>query len=112
MILGIGVDIVDLPRFKLIASDRKFIDKYFSKNEMNLKIESLAGRFAAREAFFKALDDQKIFRWRDIEVTTQLNGSPKFNFSNELANYVIGKKIHLSISHAGDSAIALVIIEN
>jgi holo-[acyl-carrier protein] synthase len=112
MIIGIGIDIVDLPRFKLIISKQKFLDKCFSKNELGLKIESLAGRFAAREAFFKALGDQKIFNLADIEVITQPNGAPKFNFSNKLAEYASNKTVHLSISHSGDSAIAFVIIEN
>jgi len=112
MIIGIGIDIVDLPRFKLIGREQKFLNKYFSKNELDLKIESLAGRFAAKEAFFKALGDQKIFDLADIEVITQPNGAPKFNFSNELAKYTGNKTIHLSISHSGDSAIAFVVIEN
>ena len=112
MIIGIGIDIVDIPRFELIVSEQKFLHKYFSKNELNLQIESLAGRFAAREAFFKALGDQKIFDLANIEVFTQPNGAPKFNFSNELAEYVANKTVHLSISHSGDSAIAFVIIEN
>lgn len=112
MILGIGVDVVDLPLFKLIANEQSFLDKVFSKNEIGLKVERLAGRFAAREALFKALDEQDIFRWDDIEIITKLNGSPKFNFSNELKDYARDKRIHLSISHSGDSAIAFVIIEN
>jgi holo-[acyl-carrier protein] synthase len=112
MILGTGIDIVDLPRFKLIANDQKFLITYFSKSEIILKIESLAGRFAAKEAFFKALTDKEIFNWEDIEVIKQSNGAPRFNFRNKLAEFALDKNIHLSISHSGDSVIAFVIIEN
>lgn len=111
MIINIGVDIVDLNRFRLFSSDQKFLDKCFSKNEMNLKMESRAGRFAAKEAFFKALDNKEIYRWSDIEVITQKDGSPNFNFRNQLADYTKDKKIYLSISHSGDSSIAFVVIE-
>ncbi len=112
MIIGIGIDIVDLPRFKKIASKQEFRERCFSIKENDLKIDSLAGRFAAKEAFFKALDVQELFSWSDVEVISELNGSPTFNFKNRLADYAKDKKIHLSISHSNDSSIAVVIIEN
>jgi holo-[acyl-carrier protein] synthase len=102
---------VEKVRFKDVCTPG-FVEKYFSNEEKYLSVEKLAGRFAAREAFFKALGDQKIFDLADIEVITKPNGAPKFNFSNKLAKYTANKTIHLSISHSSDSAIALVIIEN
>ena len=111
MIDGIGIDIVQIEKFRSLVND-EFVLRYFSETEKSLPIEKLAGKFAAKEALFKALDVQELFRWNDIEVISELNGSPKFNFNNHLAHYVQDKKIHLSISHSNDNAIAFVIIEN
>ena len=112
MIIGIGIDIVDLPRFIEIASNQEFRARYFSIKENGLKIESLAGRFAAKEALFKALDVQELFCWDDVEIISNSNGTPIFNFKNYLADYAKDKKIFLSISHSNDKSIAIVIIEN
>ena len=111
MIDGLGIDIVHIEKFRSLVND-KFILRYFSEDEKSLRIEKLAGRFAAKEAFFKALKDQDIFNWKDIEVIKQPNGAPRFSFRNKLAEFALDKKIHLSISHSGDSVIAFVIIEN
>ncbi len=111
MIDGIGIDIVRIEKFRSLVND-EFILRYFSENERSLRIEKLAGRFAAKEALFKALDVQELFRWDDVEVILELNGSPKFNFKNHLAHYAQDKNIHLSISHSNHDAIAVVIIEN
>jgi holo-[acyl-carrier protein] synthase len=56
MVIGIGVDLVDLVRFRKVVQTKNFLQKYFSEEESTLNITSLAGRFAAREAFYKALD--------------------------------------------------------
>jgi holo-[acyl-carrier protein] synthase len=111
MIIGIGLDIVDLARFKIISQNLKFIEQYFSYSESKLNTLSLAGRFAAREALYKAIGGQSIFKFQDIEVINRENGSPKFVFKNEMARYFQSKKIHLTISHVPEYAISLVIIE-
>jgi len=111
MIIGIGIDIVDLPRFKEIASKQEFRARYFSIKENDLKIDSLAGRFAAKEALFKALDVQELFCWDDVEVISKSNGAPIFNFKNYLADYAKDKKIYLSISNLTNYSIAIVLIE-
>jgi holo-[acyl-carrier protein] synthase len=111
MIDGVGIDVVSIEKFRSLVND-EFILRYFSENERSLRIEKLAGRFAAKEALFKALDVQELFRWDDVEVILELNGSPKFNFKNHLAHYAQDKNIHLSISHSNHDAIAVVIIEN
>lgn len=111
MIYGVGIDVVSIEKFRSLVND-EFILRYFSENERSLRIEKLAGRFAAKEALFKALDVQELFRWDEVEVILELNGSPKFNFKNLLAHYAQDKNIHLSISHSNHDAIAVVIIEN
>lgn len=111
MIQGIGIDIVDLARFKDLASNKKFINRYFHKSESELKLQSLAGRFAAREALFKALNSQDLYNLQDIQVINTKSGEPKFVFKNELKKHFKFRKIHLSISHLPEYAISIVIIE-
>ncbi len=68
MILGIGIDIVDLSRFKNLMLNKEFLDRYFSKSESKLNLQSLAGRFAAREALYKALSSQELYKLENIEI--------------------------------------------
>jgi holo-[acyl-carrier protein] synthase len=112
MIVGIGVDIVDVKRFAEITITPNFINKYFSKNEASLPAQSLAGRFAAREAFYKALQNQQLFDWKDIEVVSEIGGKPKFIFYNALADFCSTKKIFLTITHVPEFAISVVVIED
>ncbi len=112
MIVGLGIDLVDISRFCESLETPNFKQKIFSLNESTLSPLHLAGRFAAREAFFKALGDQKLFNYKDLEVTNEVNGKPKFKFVNELSKYCKDKSIHLSISHTSDYAMAIVIIES
>ena len=86
--------------------------KVFNQHARGCEKDIAAATKAAKEAFFKALTDQEIFSWEDIEVINQSNGAPRFNFRNKLAEFALDKNIHLSISHSGDSVIAFVIIEN
>ena len=112
MIVGLGIDLVDISRFSKSLKVPNFKQKIFSFNESTLSPLHLAGRFAAREAFFKALGDQEVFTYKDLEVTNEINGQPKFKFVNELSKYCEDKSIHLSISHTSEYAMAIVIIES
>jgi holo-[acyl-carrier protein] synthase len=112
MIIGIGIDLVDISRFSQSLETPNFKQKIFSLSESNLSPLHLAGHFAAREAFLKALGDQELFKFKDLEVINQINGKPKFKFVNELSKYCEDKSIHLSISHTPEYAMAIVIIES
>ena len=99
MQIKIGCDIAQIKRFKKL--NEQTLKKIFSPNELkNIKPESLAGIFAAKESC------KKIFpklNWLDIEVKKQKTGKP---------HLIIPKtnmKTDLSISHDGDYAIAFVI---
>ena len=111
MLVGTGIDIVDIDRFKKLCENPSFRTKYFHPNEQKIKIESLAGRFAAREALYKALDKQDLFNWKEILVVSKPGKAPKFEFIGIFGEYAKDKKFHLSISHSQNSAVALVIIE-
>ena len=101
-----------MKRFAEITITPNFINKYFSKNEASLPAQSLAGRFAAREAFYKALQNQQLFDWKDIEVVSEIGGKPKFIFYNALADFCSTKKIFLTITHVPEFAISVVVIED
>ncbi|MFE8703024.1 holo-ACP synthase [Cytobacillus sp. FJAT-54145] len=115
MIFGTGIDIVELHRIKtLIERQSKFADRILTpyekeKYEMlkeSRKVEFLAGRFAAKEAFSKAIGTGigKELSFLDIEVATSDNGKPAIvkPFS---------EGVHLSISHSREYAVAQVTIE-
>lgn len=122
LILGVGVDIVEIRRISEVMSKHpNFIDKMFSKNEMvylksrNLRPEFVAGRFAAKEAVSKALGTGfSGFEFKDIEVDRTAAGKPIVVLKGKaklIAQKYGDYKIHISISHGEDSAIAYAIME-
>ena len=101
----LGIDIVYLPefenKFKNISLEKVFLDTELSQNKSK---ESLAGIFAAKEAFFKALGRKE--NWLSVWIEKNKNGKP------ELKSLLLKdkQKAEVSISHAGDYAIAIVIL--
>ena len=78
--------------------------------------QSYAGRFAAKEAFLKALQTgwRGKIAWLDIEVVSNPDGAPSLNITNEavtLMEQTGATNVHLSISHTNEHAIAQVILE-
>jgi holo-[acyl-carrier protein] synthase len=122
LIYGIGTDIVEISRIKdILDNNIKFLDKVFNKNEIeylksrNLRPEYVAGRFAAKEAVAKAMGTGfRGFDVKDIEIESTVLGKPIVVLKGK-AKLLIQKqgeyKIHLSISHGLESAIAYVILE-
>lgn len=123
MIKGHGVDIIDIPRVKdMVDKGRQFIEKVFNDNEIEYcegkhKREiHFAARFAAKEAFFKAMGTgwRHGMKWTDISVQNDELGKPEINLSGitlEKFNEKGCSAIHLSISHIKDYAVASVILE-
>ncbi|AZS44819.1 Holo-[acyl-carrier-protein] synthase [Microbacterium oleivorans] len=115
MIIGIGVDLVDIPRFESsIARTPKLMERLFTASEQALKPRSLAARYAAKEALIKALGGSDGVHWTDIEVASEPSGRPVFALSGETAATVAARGIttvHLSLSHDAGLATAYVIAE-
>lgn len=104
--MRLGVDIVHIPKVKKLMRDESFLEKVFHSNECKeFNPEHLAGIFAVKEAFFKAIN--KKINWLKLEVKKQKSGKPVLKLSNELEY----KIIDVSISHDKYYAIAVVIIE-
>jgi holo-[acyl-carrier protein] synthase len=112
MIDGIGIDVVDIERFKS-SLDRTpgLIEKLFTENERTKPISSLAARFAAKEALAKALSVGKGLPWHDAEILNLESGKPVFLFRGEIAEIIDGADVHLSLSHDAGIASAMVIVE-
>lgn len=122
MILGVGVDIVEIKRIKEILDKNKgFLEKIFTQNEIeylesrNLRPEYVAGRFAAKEAVSKALGTGfRGFSFRDIIIESSTLGKPIVTLKGKarvIANKTGNTNIHLSISHGEESAIAYAVLE-
>jgi len=115
VIVGIGVDLVDLARFER-AVDRtpRLRDRLFAETERSKPLRSLAGRFAAKEALIKALGSSDGIHWLDITVSNDAEGDPRFELSGETADVIAARGItslHLSMSHDAGAAIAFVVAE-
>lgn len=112
MIDGIGIDVVDIERFKSsLERTPGLSEKLFTENERTKTISSLAARFAAKEALAKALSVGKGLPWHDAEVLNLESGKPVFLFRGEIAEIIDGADVHLSLSHDAGIASAMVIVE-
>lgn len=114
-IWGIGVDVVDLRRFEqTLERTPEVRARVFTTAESALSLERLAARFAAKEAFVKALRTPAGMSWQDIEVVTDERGAPAFSLSGAAADRVAELDIahvHLSLSHDTSVASAFVVAE-
>ncbi|CAB4639383.1 unannotated protein [freshwater metagenome] len=112
MIDGIGIDVVDIERFEeSITRTPALLEKLFTDSERSKPLASLAARFAAKEALYKALSPEHGLSWHDAEVINLENGKPAFLFRGQIADLVNGAQVHLSLSHDGGIASAMVVLE-
>ena len=113
MIRGIGIDVVDIDRFKQSLERTPGLKtKLFTETECVKSIQSLAARFAAKEALVKALNAKNGILWPEAEVVNLEGGKPEFIFYGAVADLVDGANVHLSISHDAGIATAIVIVEH
>ena len=116
MIVGIGVDLVDIPRFeRTIERTPQLLARLFSEAEQQLKPHSQAARYAAKEALIKALGGSDGVHWTEIEIASEASGRPVFSLRGSTAEVVAGRGItalHLSLSHDAGLATAYVILES
>lgn len=122
MILGIGVDVVHVCRIEHWLSVKGLPERFFHPDELNSALSrrggaalSLAARFAAKEAFGKAIGTGlRGVRLSDICVVNNHNGRPDMRlYGSALDTFrVLGcSSIHLSLTHESDNAIAMVVLE-
>jgi holo-[acyl-carrier protein] synthase len=115
VIVGIGVDVVDIARFeRTVQRTPRLLDRMFGPAEQALSMRSLAARYAAREALIKALGGSEQLQFNEVEITPEASGRPWFTLTGRTAAYVAERgitTIHLSMSHDAGLAIAYVIAE-
>lgn len=114
MIIGIGVDVCSLQRFEDAAARPGVLDRLLTPQEQWGNKQSLAGRFAAKEALAKALGAPTGLAWIDCHVTKDDAGAPGFELEGSVAARASAlgvRRIHLSISHDGGIAVAMVVCE-
>lgn len=116
MIVGIGTDLCVIDRFRALLERRpQLVRRILTEGERGLSLQSQAARFAAKEALAKALGSPGGMRWLDCEVTRSGDGAPGFVTTGTVAARVeeLGvERIHLSISHDGGFATAMVVCES
>lgn len=124
MILGIGTDVIEVKRVGGVAQrhGERFLRRIFTDNEIAYcsarKNAALhyAGRFAAKEAAFKAMGRGwgGDIGWKDVEVTNMPSGAPQISFHGkalETVNEMKMTRAFVSISHVEELATAIVVIE-
>lgn len=122
MIIGIGVDISKVSRFEKWVKNEKMIPRFFNAAEINncrsiqSACEHYAARFAAKEAFGKALGVGLAgYDMKDIYIVNDENGRPELKVENKAKDLLESKCenpiIHVSLSHEKEYATAFVVIE-
>lgn len=117
MKISCGTDIIEISRVKesILNTNGKFVEKVYTPNEIeycenkgNNKYQHYAGKFAAKEAIFKAisnmLETKFSISWKNIEVLNDKNGRPYVNFINCKFSKI--KSMDISISHCKEYAVA------
>lgn len=115
MIRGIGLDVCQVARFEAAAARPGLLERVFTPAERDASVQRMAGRFAAKEAFAKALGAPAGLAWHDVEVVKDESGAPSFrcvgSVSARLRELGIST-VHLTITHDAGIAAAVVICES
>jgi holo-[acyl-carrier protein] synthase len=123
MIIGIGIDVVHVDRLARWRATPGLLERYFHPEELSASLSkgrgadivSLAARFAAKEAFGKALGTGLAgIVLKDIMVVNSHNGRPGmevFGTAKAAFERSGAVKVHLSLTHESDNAIAMIVLE-
>lgn len=119
MVLGVGVDLVDIARFeRALTRTPRLKQRLFGDIDLldsEISAQSLAARFAAKEAALKALGGNIFgFSWRDIQVSSSRGERPSLVLSGGAlarAQSLLASDYHLSLTHDAGMAMAFVVME-
>jgi len=125
MIIAIGIDLVEVSRLEEVFARRgdRFRARVFTESEINYceslgsKFASYSARFAAKEAVMKALGTgwSEGVGWKDIEVVSQPGIAPAIKLHKramERMREIGASRVHVSLTHSGDLAMAQVVLES
>ena len=123
MIIGIGVDIVEVHRIRnALRGTQRMQERVFTEEEIQFctsrkrQYQHFGGRFAAKEAALKALGTgwSRGIRWKEVEITDDETGKPILTFhgkAKEIFEQLSARTAWISITHSPDHAVAMVILE-
>ena len=122
MIIGVGIDVIHVRRLERWQAIPGLLERYFHPRELAASLAkgggaalSLAARFAAKEAFGKALGTGLAgIVLKDIMVVNSHNGKPEievFGAAFQAFKRSGADRIHISLTHEQDNAVAIVILE-
>jgi len=122
LITGVGIDIIQVQRMRRWRAQPGLLERYFHPEELAAALSrgggadlSLASRFAAKEAFGKALGTGlEGIVLKDIMVINHHNGRPElqiFDTAQEALKKNGANRVHLSLTHEQDNALAIVVLE-
>ncbi|NLY74423.1 MAG: holo-ACP synthase [Firmicutes bacterium] len=118
MIIGSGIDLIEISRVAKAIEKPRFRERVFTARELldsKMQGHRLAGFFAAKEALLKAMGTGlSHFSWLEIEVRHDRRGAPFLETAGKVRSFLTGNgvsRIHLSISHGKEYAVAQVILE-
>lgn len=125
MIVGVGIDAVDIDRIQRMLADKgdRLLRRLFTPEELAFistkfaPAQHLAVRIAAKEAAYKALAGNDLARgigWREVEVFSRDDGAPLLRLHGRAANRyaeLSATSIHVSLTHSATTAVAVVIVE-
>jgi len=117
VIVGVGIDVVEISRLaRALERTPRLAQRLFTASEQEAGgVASLAARFAAKEAVAKALGAPGGLRWLDAEVVRLDSGRPSLRIAGGIAETAAAQGIsswHLSLSHDGGIATAVVLAES
>ncbi len=123
MIVGVGIDLTPISRMEgaLLRHAGRFETRVFTEGERAdcrdaaAPAQHFAARFAAKEAAVKACPGLRGQSWHDVEIVREADGKPRLRLHGAAAEAFArlgATRLHVSLSHAADSAIAVVIAES
>ena len=120
MIESLGIDLIEIKRVKKVKErwGKRFLERVYTPKELEYCLKkrfpenSLAGRFAAKEAVMKALSTglSSGVSWKDIEILNDKKGKPEVLLYGKTKKLLGKKKVLISISHTKEDAIAQAVI--
>jgi len=122
MIIGIGTDIIEVSRIRNICEQygQRFLNRIYTKTEQeycesfnDTKYLHYAARFAVKESFSKAIGTglTRGFKFKEVGIENEKNGKPHVVLDGKLKKKWGHYKLHVSLSHTEENAVAYLIIE-
>lgn len=118
MIRGLGLDLCEIARMGKLVTDERFLKRYFSEYEISYirgkgkgAAQTMAGIYAAKEAFSKAMGTGIVSDLREIGISHDPAGMPGYTLSGKAAETAKGDRFWLSITHDNGIAAAVCIRE-